>query len=111
MSSFYKNNNLTIMDLLYFFKDKEYSYDKNIINNFINQLNNNDFWLGGQIKLSCDDFINLELIVRVNEIKKKRLIDYGYPCNSLEMMSVYASTKQLELIEDMIIKYNDFNRY
>ncbi len=108
MSRVDKNNNLTIMDLLYFFKDKECSYDKNIINNFINQLNNNDFWLGGQIKLSCNDFINLELIDHVNEIKKTRLIDYGYPCNSLEMMSVYASTKQLELIEDMIITYYKF---
>jgi hypothetical protein len=97
--------NLTIINLFYFFKDKENLYDKNIINNFINQLYNNNFWLGGQIKLSQDDFINLELINRVKEINKKRLIDYGPPCNSFEIMSVNTSIKQLELIEDMIKLY------
>ena len=97
--------NLTIINLLYFFKNGENLYDKNMINTFINQLNNNKFWLGGQIKLSHDDFINLELINKVKEINKKRLIDYGSPCNSFEMMSIYSSTKQLELIENMIIKF------
>ena len=43
---------------------------------------------------------------------KKILIDYCSPCNNYEMMLVYSSsTKQLELIEDMIITYNDINKY
>ena len=110
MSSLKKNNNLTIINLFYFFKNKENLYDENIINNFIKQLNNNDFWLAGQIKLSQNDFINLETIEHVKEIIKQRFIDYGPPCNSIEMMSINASTKQLELIEDMIITYNKLNK-
>jgi hypothetical protein len=104
-------NNLTIINLFYFFKNKESEnyYNKNIINKFIYQLDNDDFWLGGQIKLSHDDLINLKIIQRVKEIKQKRLIEYGSPCNSFEMMSLYSSTKQLELIEDMIVKYNELN--
>ena len=106
-----KKNNLTIMNLFYFFKNKdtENDYNKNMIDKFIYQLDNDDFWLGGQIKLLHDDIINLKLIQRVKEINKKRLIEYGVPCNSFEMMSVYSSTKQIELIEDMIIKYNELN--
>jgi len=106
-----KKNNLTIMNLFYFFKHKdvENNYNKNIIDKFIHQLDTDDFWLGGQIKLSHDDIINLKIIQRVKEIKQKRLMEYGSPCNSFEMMSVYSSTKELELIEDMIIKYNELN--
>lgn len=110
MSSFEKNNNLTIINLFYFFKNKENLYDENMINKFIRQLENDDFWLAGQIKLSQNDFINLETIENVKKIRKQRFIDYGPPCNSIEMMSIYASTKQLELIEDMIITYNKLNK-
>ena len=106
-----KKNNLTIIKLFYFFKNEEMEndYNKNMIDKFIYQLDNDEFWLGGQIKLLHDDTINLKLIQRVKEIKQKRLIEYGAPCNSFEMMSVYSSTKQLELIEAMIIKYNEYN--
>lgn len=110
MSSFEKNNNLTILNLFYFFKNKENLYNENIINNFIKQLDNGNFWLAGQIKLSQDDFINLEIINNVKEIIKQRFIDYGPPCNSIEMMSVNSSSKQLELIEDMMTTYNKLNK-
>ena len=110
MAGFYKNNDPTIMSLLYFFKNgEEYEFDKNVIDGFIYDLDSNKFWLGGQIKLKHDDIINLSLIQRVKEIRQKRLIDYGPPCNSFEMMSIYSSNKQLELIESMIIKYNELN--
>jgi predicted ferric reductase len=110
MSSFKKTNNLTILNLFYFFKNKENLYDENMINNFIKQLDNNEFWLAGQIKLSQNDFINLEKIEHVKEIIKQRFIDYGPPCNSIEMMSINSSRKQLELIEDMIMTYNKLNK-
>jgi ligand-binding sensor protein len=107
MASF-ENNDLTIINLFYFFKnEKKGLYDEKIIDNFINQCDNNNFWLGGQIKLSQNDFINLELINRVKEINKKKIIEYGEPINSFEIMSVNASTKQLELIEDMIITHKN----
>lgn len=107
MASF-DNNDLTIMNLFYFFKNK-HEYDEKMIDKFIHQLDNEDFWLGGFLKLSHDDFINLKLIQRVKEMRQKRLEEYGPPCNSFEMMSVYTSAKQLELIESMIIKYNQMN--
>lgn len=103
--------NLTIMNLLYFFiyRDSEIIYDKNIIKKYINELDKNIFWLGGQIKMQHNDFINLQLIERVKQIRNKRLIEYGDPYNSFEMMSMYESAMQLELIEKMIIKYNELN--
>lgn len=108
MSNFYGNDDLTIMNLFYFFKNRN-EYDEHLIENFIRQLDNGDFWLGGHLKLSHDDYVNLKLIQRVKEMRQKRLEEYGPPCNSLEMMSVYTSAKQLDLIESMVIKYNQLN--
>jgi hypothetical protein len=99
---------VTIMNLLYFFNKEINEYDKNIIDKYIRELDENCFWLGGQIKLNHNDFINLELIEKVKKIKNQRFIDYGSPVNSFESMSIYDSTRQLKSIESMIIKYNKF---
>jgi hypothetical protein len=103
--------NLTIMNLLYFFihNDTNIILNKNIIKKYIYELDKNTFWLGGQIKMNHNDFINLELIEKVKKKYDERLLEYGSPCNSFEMMSIYESTMQLELIENMIVKYNELN--
>jgi hypothetical protein len=99
---------LTIMNLFYFFNREINEYDRNIINKYIRELDENCFWLGGQIKLNHNDFINLELIEKVKKMNNKQLIDYGSSVNSFENMLIIASTRQLELIESMIIKYDKF---
>jgi hypothetical protein len=54
-----------------------------------------------------NDVINLESIEQVREICRKRFIEYGGPCNSLEAASIYESDRELEFIENMIKKYNE----
>lgn len=107
------SNNLTIFNLLMFNttplneKEKEYfNFDKNIIKYLISKLDNDNFYLGGQIKMKHNDIINLNLIDKVREINKKKDIIYGGPCNSFELASIYKHLEYLQFIENMIIKYN-----
>lgn len=106
-----KVENLTIMNLLYFFLNQETEiYNKNVIRQYISEINKNIFWLGGYIKMNQDSFINLKLIQKVKDIRQQQLINYGEPCNSFEIMSCNSSLMQLKLVENMIIKYNEINK-
>ena len=105
------NTNITIFNLLNFMplNDKErelYNFDKNIVNHLNLALDKGFFYLGGQIKMTHNEFINLESIQKVREINVERNKDYGGPCNSWEAASMYKAAKELELIENMITKYN-----
>ena len=106
-------NNLTLFNLLHFnnslLSDDEkkiFDFDQSTINRFISNLDRNVFYLGGQIRMTQNDIINLDTIEHVREIFRKREIEYGGPCNSFEAASVYQSKKDLEFIENMIQKYN-----
>lgn len=104
-------NYLTIFNLLNFMplndKEKElYNFDKNIINRLNTDLDRGFFYLGGQIKMSHNDLINLDSIQKVREINEERNREYGGPCNSFEAASMYRSQKELELVENMIKVYN-----
>ena len=104
-------NNLTLFNLLHFMPLNEYetelfNFDKLIIEQFITQLDKNQFYLGGQLKMKHNDIINLDSIQQVREINKKRDIEYGCPYNSFEYASIRKSIMELEFIENMIIKYN-----
>lgn len=103
--------NLTLFNLFNFMplndKEKElYNFDKYIINRFNTNLDKNYFYLGGQIKMSYNDIINLDSIQKVREINIQRLRDYGGPCNSWEAASMYTSNRELELVERMIKAHN-----
>lgn len=105
-------NDLTLFNLLHFMPLNEYeneifSCDKLIIDKFISQLDNNEFYLGGQIKMKHNDIINLDSIQQVREINRKRDIEYGGPYNGFEYASILNSIKELQFIENMIIKYNN----
>ena len=63
------------------------------------------FYLGGQIKMNPDEEITLDKIKEVREISKKRLIEYGGPCNSWEAASIWRSERQLNEIESIIKVY------
>lgn len=83
-----------------------FDFDEDIINRFINDLNNDIFYLGGQIKMKPNDIINLDSIQEVREINKKRELEYDGPANGLEAVSIYRSKNDLYFIEKMIIQYN-----
>jgi len=104
-------DNLTLLNLFYFMPLNEqeknfFNFDKNIKNRFISDLDNDIFYLGGQLKMRHNDFINSEIIQKVKEINEKRNREYGGPCNSWEAASMYTSQKELEYIENMIKTYN-----
>jgi len=105
------SDNLTLFNLFNFtpLNDKEkaiYNFDKYIINRFNTNLDKNFFYLGGQIKMSHNDIVNLDSIQKVREINIQRLRVYGGPCNSWEAASMYTANQELELVESMIKAHN-----
>lgn len=104
-------DNLTVFNLFHFMplndQEKEYfNFDKSIINRFISDLDKGMFYLGGQLRMKHNDFINLNSIQKVREITEQRNREYGGPCNSWEAASMYTSQKELEYIENMIKTHN-----
>lgn len=103
--------NLTLFNLFNFIplNDNEkqlYNFDKSIINRFNTDLDKGFFYLGGQIKMSHYDLVNLDSIKHVREINKQKNQEYGCPINSYEAASIYRAQKELELVESMIKSYN-----
>lgn len=102
--------NLTLFNLFNFIplnnNEKElYTFDKNVIDRFNVSLDKGVFYLGGQIKMTHNDTINLDSIQQVREIREQRSIEYGPPCNSFEAARIYTTQKEIELIESMIKAY------
>ena len=105
-------DNITLFNLFNFMPlnntEKEiYNFDNSIINRFNKDLDNNLFFLGGQIKMTHNDIVNLDSIQKIREINEQRNREYGGPCNSFEAASMYRAVKELEVVENMIMKYND----
>lgn len=106
------SNNLTVLNLLTFTPQNDiekelFNFDKLIIDEFISDLDKGFFYLGGQVKMTHNDLIDLDSIKRVREIDRKREAEYGGPANMLELVSINNHKKQLEFIENMIIKHNE----
>ena len=58
---------------------------------------NGQFYLGGQIKMGPDD--------EIRENTRKKLIEYGGPCNSLEAASIANSERRLNDTEKIVKCY------
>lgn len=106
------SNNLTFLNLLTFTPQNDiekelFNFDKVVIDHIISNLDKGCFYLGGQVKMSHNDLINLDSIKRIREIDRKRETEYGGPANMLELVSINNHKKQLEFIENMIIKHNE----
>lgn len=65
------------------------------------------FYLGGFIKMKPDDEITMKTIDEVKKIRKQRYIEYGGPCNSAEMASIWRSERQLAEIEEIVKRYEE----
>ena len=83
--------------------------DKEALNQYLNDAKNKyyggKFYLGGQIKMGPDDEITLQKFNEVREITKKRLIEYGGPCNSWEAASISHSERILDNAEKIVKCY------
>ena len=65
------------------------------------------FYLGGFIKMKPDDEITMKKIDEIKIIREQRYIEYGGPCNSAEMASIWRSERQLAEIEEIVKKYEE----
>lgn len=88
---------------------------KDVLNEYLadtkSTWSNGTFYLGGFIKMKPDEEITLKLIDEVKIIREKRYIEYGGPCNSAEMASIWRSERQLSEIEGIVKKYLEILKY
>jgi hypothetical protein len=61
--------------------------------------------------MNPDDEITLKQIDEVKIIRAKRVDEYGGPCNSAEMASIWRSERQLSEIEVLIKIYSEILKY
>ena len=66
---------------------------------------NGQFYLGGFIKMKPYEEITFKKIEEVKIMREKSYSDYGGPCNSAEMASIWRSERQLGEIETIVKKY------
>lgn len=88
---------------------------KDVLNEYLQDTNSTwskgTFYLGGFIKMKPDDEITLKKIDEVKITREKRYIEYGGPCNSAEMASIWRSERQLAEIEGVVKKYLEILKY
>ena len=104
------DRSLTLQQLLDFQpeddREKEiYNINQYILHDINSKLQQGVYYLGGQIKMSYDDKINMNLFEEVREINKKRLIEYGGPCNTWEAMSIHKHNTIFNETEKIVQKY------
>ena len=69
------------------------------------------FYLGGFIKMKPDDEITLKKIDEVKITREQRYKEYGGPCNSAEMASIWRDERQLDEIEVLVKIYLEILKY
>jgi hypothetical protein len=84
---------------------------KDVLNEYLQDTNHRwskgQFYLGGFIQMNPDEEITLKIIDRVKQVREKRYIEYGGPCNSAEAASIWNSERQLDEIEILVKKYEE----
>ena len=84
---------------------------KDVLNEYLkdanHRLSNGQFYLGGFIQMKPYDEITLKIIDKVKQEREKRYIEYGGPCNSAEIASIWKSERQLSEIEILVKKYEE----
>jgi hypothetical protein len=101
---------VTLTELILFKPENErekeiFNINKDIIIDMMIKLNDNMYYLGGLIKMTFDDKLDIGIINKVRDIEKKRLDKYGGPCNSLEAMSINNHRIMLDETEKILKKY------
>ena len=84
---------------------------KSVLNEYLEDTKSSwskgQFYLGGFIKMKPDDEITIKKIDEIKIIREQRYIEYGGPCNSAEMASIWRSERQLFEIEEIVKKYEE----
>ena len=84
---------------------------KSVLNEYLEDTKSSwskgQFYLGGFIKMKPDDEITIKKIDEIKIIREQRYIEYGGPCNSAEIASIWKSERQLAEIEEIVKKYEE----
>jgi len=87
-------------------REKEiYNINQSVIDDINIHLQKDMYYLGGHIKMNCNDEINLELFDKVREINRQRMSEYGEPCNSFEAFSIIRHNTIFEETNNIVKKY------
>jgi len=84
---------------------KLYNINQSVLYKMKLDLEKNIYYLGGQLKMSYDDEINLNSFDIVRDIDRNREIEYRGPCNSWEAMSINNHRMQLQETENIVKTY------
>lgn len=111
------NNKATLNKLLRFVPENDAEREiyngckKDVLNEYLEDTKStwskDQFYLGGFIKMKPDDEITLKIIDNVKQERERRYIEYGGPCNSAEIASIWKSERQLSEIEEIVKKYEE----
>ena len=115
------NNKATLNKLIEFVPENDAEREiferckKSVLNEYLEDTKSSwskgQFYLGGFIKMKPDDEITLKNIDEVKIIRAKRVEEYGGPCNSAEMASIWRSERQLSEIEVLVKIYSEILKY
>jgi hypothetical protein len=111
------NNIVTLNKLITFVPENDAEREifdnckKDVLNEYLQDTKSTwskgQFYLGGFIKMKPDEEITLKKIDEVKTTRAQRYIEYGGPCNSAEMASIWRSERQLDEIENIVKKYTE----
>lgn len=103
------NTKITLFNLMHFMplnniEAELYKFDQTVINRFINNLEIDNFYLGGELYMKYNDLINVDIInkVRASLIEKYRNDSYS---NEMVQSHLFDAHKEMDFIENMIESY------
>ena len=93
------NNNHNLFD------QNEKRYVEAYIDDTTSKYSGGHYWLKGQLHMLPTEQITEEKIQKAIEIDKKRMDEYGGPCNGLEAASMNNHNNKFENLQKVLKKY------
>lgn len=77
------------------------------INDTKEKYSGGNYWLKGQLPMTPGDEITQSKLLEAEEIDKRRLVEYGGPCNGFEAASIRHHNYKFEHLQQVLSKYYD----
>ena len=87
------------------FDQNEKRYIESYIDDTTSKYSGGHYWLKGQIHMLPTEQITEEKIQKAIEIDKKRIAEYGGPCNGMEAASINNHNNKFENLQKVLKKY------
>lgn len=91
-----------------FFDQNEIRYVEAYMNDTCAKYSDGHYWLKGQLHMLPTEQITEEKIQKSIEIDKKRMDEYGGPCNGMEAASMNNHNNKFENLQKALKKYYEF---